>query len=58
MGDLRDFQVADARPAAEVAGWRGDGSSGIGRAVVVAQVKPTMLIGTSDVPAGPANHRP
>jgi len=49
LRDLRDFQVAYARPAAEVAGWRGDGSAGIGLAEVVAQVKPTVLLGTSTV---------
>lgn len=41
LGDLRDFQVAYARPAAEVAGWPQNGSSGIGLAEVVAKVKPT-----------------
>ncbi|MFB9176603.1 NAD-dependent malic enzyme [Dactylosporangium sucinum] len=41
MTDLRDFQVAYARPKGEVAG------GGIGLAETVAQVKPTMLIGTS-----------
>jgi malic enzyme len=49
MDDLRDFQVAYARPAAEVAGWRRDGSAGIRLPEVVAQVKPTMLLGTSTV---------
>ena len=49
MDDLRDFQVAYARPGAEVAGWPHDGSAGIGLAEVVAQVKPTMLVGTSTV---------
>jgi malate dehydrogenase (oxaloacetate-decarboxylating) len=49
MRDLRDFQVAYARPAAEVAGWRRDDSGGVGLAEVVAQVKPTMLVGTSTV---------
>ncbi|KAB1916274.1 NAD-dependent malic enzyme [Micromonospora sp. AMSO31t] len=48
MRDLRDFQVGYARPAAEVAGWK-RGAAGIGLADVVAQVKPTMLIGTSTV---------
>ena len=47
LGDLRDFQVAYARPAAEVAGWPRNGQGGIGLAEVVAQVKPTMLVGTS-----------
>jgi malate dehydrogenase (oxaloacetate-decarboxylating) len=54
MPNLRDYQVPYARPAAEVAGWRregptGDGSAGIELAEVVAQVKPTMLVGTSTV---------
>ncbi len=49
MSDLRDFQVANARPAGEVAGWPHNGAAGIGLAEVVAQVKPTMLIGTSTV---------
>ncbi|WP_238011819.1 NAD-dependent malic enzyme [Dactylosporangium sp. AC04546] len=40
MTDLRDFQVAYARPASEVKGR-------IGLAETVAKVKPTMLIGTS-----------
>lgn len=43
-----DFQRPYARPTSEVVGWsRGDG---IGLAEVVAQVKPTMLIGTSTQP--------
>ncbi|MCW2639507.1 MAG: ykwA [Dactylosporangium sp.] len=45
MTDLRDFQVPYARPADEVASWRRDG--GIGLKDVVANVRPTMLIGTS-----------
>jgi malate dehydrogenase (oxaloacetate-decarboxylating) len=49
MSDLRDFQVANARPAGEVAGWPHNGAAGIGLPEVVAQVKPTMLIGTSTV---------
>ncbi|MCI2416016.1 NAD-dependent malic enzyme [Saccharopolyspora sp. K220] len=48
MSDLRDFQVPYARPAAEVADWRGaDGR--IGLAEVVAHAQPTMLLGTSTV---------
>jgi malate dehydrogenase (oxaloacetate-decarboxylating) len=39
---LYDFQRRYARPVAEVAGW-----PGTGLADVVAQVRPTMLIGTS-----------
>jgi malate dehydrogenase (oxaloacetate-decarboxylating) len=39
-----------ARPAADVAGWAGDGSpGGIGLAEVVSRVHPTILIGTSTV---------
>jgi malate dehydrogenase (oxaloacetate-decarboxylating) len=48
---LRDFQVAYARSAAEVAGWKRDEAGHIGLAEVVSQVRPTMLIGTS-APAG------
>ncbi|WP_020576157.1 NAD-dependent malic enzyme [Actinopolymorpha alba] len=48
MSDLRDFQVPYARPASEVSGWRG-GPGGIGLREVIAQVKPTMLVGTSTV---------
>jgi malate dehydrogenase (oxaloacetate-decarboxylating) len=44
---LRDFQVPYARPAAEVAGWSREAGGGIGLAEVVANVRPTMLIGTS-----------
>jgi malate dehydrogenase (oxaloacetate-decarboxylating) len=49
MQDLRDFQLPYARPAAEVSGWKRDGESGIGLEEVVAQAKPTMLLGTSTV---------
>ncbi|WP_427167999.1 NAD-dependent malic enzyme [Streptomyces sp. C1-1] len=45
---LRDFQVAYARSADEVAGWRRDAKvGGIPLAEVVRQVRPTVLIGTS-----------
>jgi malate dehydrogenase (oxaloacetate-decarboxylating) len=45
---LRDFQQPYARPAAEVATWSRDGRGGeITLAEVVANAKPTMLIGTS-----------
>jgi malate dehydrogenase (oxaloacetate-decarboxylating) len=47
MTDLRDFQVPYARPASEVTAWRPDGRVGLKEAV--ANVKPTMLIGTSTV---------
>src|SRR5215469_5803451 len=47
---MRDFQVPYARPAGEVSNWRRDANSGIGLAAVVAQTRPTMLIGTSTQP--------
>jgi malate dehydrogenase (oxaloacetate-decarboxylating) len=47
---LLDFQVPYARPAAEVAGWPGADRGTIDLAAVVAQVRPTMLIGTSTQP--------
>jgi malate dehydrogenase (oxaloacetate-decarboxylating) len=54
MSDLRDFQVAYARPRSELGQWRlapGDGSASrngsIGLADVVANVHPTILVGTS-----------
>jgi malate dehydrogenase (oxaloacetate-decarboxylating) len=48
MKDLRDFQVPYARPRAEVSGWKADGRDrSIGLAEVVAQVHPTMIVGTS-----------
>jgi malate dehydrogenase (oxaloacetate-decarboxylating) len=43
---MYDFQLPYARPAAEVAGWSA-GGDGIRLAEVVANVHPTMLIGTS-----------
>ena len=49
-GTLRDFQVAYARPAAEVAAWQRDGDGSIGLAEVVTRTHPTMLIGTSTQP--------
>jgi malate dehydrogenase (oxaloacetate-decarboxylating) len=49
-GTLRDFQVAYARPADEVADWRREGDGSIGLAEVVARTRPTMLIGTSTQP--------
>jgi malate dehydrogenase (oxaloacetate-decarboxylating) len=49
MGEqLRDYQVAYARSAAEVKSWKRDGES-IGLAEVVRQARPTMLVGTSGV---------
>ncbi len=47
-GDLHDYQVTYARPAAECASWK-RGAAGIGLAEVVHRVKPTMLIGASTV---------
>src|SRR4030095_2293101 len=45
---MYDFQVPYARPADEVAGWAtAAGGGGICLAEVVANVRPTMLIGTS-----------
>jgi malate dehydrogenase (oxaloacetate-decarboxylating) len=49
-GTLRDFQVAYARPSAEVADWPRDGDGSIGLAQTVARSQPTMLIGTSTQP--------
>ena len=45
---LRDYQVAYARPAAESRGWKHDGDgNGVSLAEVVRRVKPTMLVGAS-----------
>jgi malate dehydrogenase (oxaloacetate-decarboxylating) len=50
MSDLRDFQRPYARPRSEVTGWsRSDGGGSIGLAEVVANVHPTMIVGTSTV---------
>ena len=47
-GQLRDYQVAYARPAAESRGWKHDGDgNGVSLAEVVRRVKPTMLVGAS-----------
>jgi malate dehydrogenase (oxaloacetate-decarboxylating) len=43
---LRDYQVPYARPSGEVAGWAGPNGV-IGLAEVVANARPTVLIGTS-----------
>jgi malate dehydrogenase (oxaloacetate-decarboxylating) len=48
MKDLRDFQIPYARPRSEVAGWKANDRDGsIDLAEVVAQVHPTMIVGTS-----------
>jgi malate dehydrogenase (oxaloacetate-decarboxylating) len=44
---LSGQQAAYARPAADVAGWKRDGTA-IGLAEVVSRVRPTMLIGASN----------
>jgi malate dehydrogenase (oxaloacetate-decarboxylating) len=44
---MYDFQLPYARPAGEVAGWSAADGGGIRLAEVVANVRPTMLIGTS-----------
>ena len=47
-GQLRDYQAAYARPAAESKGWKNDATAtGVGLAEVVRRVRPTMLIGAS-----------
>ncbi len=46
MTDLRDFQVPYARPPSEPAGWS-DGQGPIGLQTVVANTRPTILVGTS-----------
>jgi malate dehydrogenase (oxaloacetate-decarboxylating) len=50
MSDLRDFQQPYARPRSEVAGWTTGAERGpIDLAEVVAQVHPTIIVGTSTV---------
>ena len=49
-GQLRDYQVAYARPAAESKSWKH--GSGVDLAEVVRRVQPTMLIGASTVAGG------
>ena len=44
---LRDFQELYARPAAKVASWSRQQDGPVGLADVVANAKPTMLMGTS-----------
>jgi malate dehydrogenase (oxaloacetate-decarboxylating) len=47
-GQLRDYQVSYARPAAECRAWSRNGNgTGVSLADVVRRVKPTMLIGAS-----------
>ena len=49
-GQLRDYQVTYARPAAESKSWKHDGNgNGVSLAEVVRRVQPTMLIGASTV---------
>jgi malate dehydrogenase (oxaloacetate-decarboxylating) len=47
MGDLRDFQTPYARPASEAKGYQRDGDGRITLATTVAEVHPTILVGTS-----------
>ncbi|RJQ73777.1 NAD-dependent malic enzyme [Pseudonocardiaceae bacterium YIM PH 21723] len=47
LTDLRDFQRTYARPAAEAADWQRRADGGVDLAEVIAQVKPTALVGTS-----------
>jgi malate dehydrogenase (oxaloacetate-decarboxylating) len=47
MRGLRDYQTPYARPAAEAAGWDRDGEGRIALATAVAQIHPTILVGTS-----------
>ena len=49
-GQLHDYQVTYARPAAESKSWEQDANqSGVSLAEVIRRVKPTMLIGASTV---------
>lgn len=47
MRGLRDYQAPYARPAAEAQGWERDGDGRIALATAVAQIHPTVLVGTS-----------
>ena len=49
MNDLRDFQTSYARPHSEVTGWTTNAQGHIDLAEVVAQVHPTIIVGTSTV---------
>jgi malate dehydrogenase (oxaloacetate-decarboxylating) len=54
---MRDYQVPYAHPAGQVSGWAGpDGA--IRLAEVVANAKPTILIGTSTQPGAFRADRP
>lgn len=47
MRDLRDYQAPYARPASEAQGWSRDGAGRIDLASAVAEIHPTILVGTS-----------
>jgi malate dehydrogenase (oxaloacetate-decarboxylating) len=50
MSDLRDFQQPYARPRSEISNWNTEGHGGpIDLAEVVANVHPTIMVGTSTV---------
>jgi malate dehydrogenase (oxaloacetate-decarboxylating) len=50
MTDLRDYQQPYARPRSEVSGWATNGTGGsFDLTQVVAQVHPTIIVGTSTV---------
>jgi malate dehydrogenase (oxaloacetate-decarboxylating) len=50
MSDLRDFQQPYARPCSEISGWKTEaGEQSIGLYDVVANVHPTIVVGTSTV---------
>ncbi len=50
-GELTDYQMTYARPAAECKGWNHEADgNGVGLAEVVRRVKPTTLIGASKTP--------
>jgi malate dehydrogenase (oxaloacetate-decarboxylating) len=50
MSDLRDFQQPYARPRSEISSWNTEGHGGpIDLAEVVANVHPTIMVGTSTV---------
>jgi malate dehydrogenase (oxaloacetate-decarboxylating) len=47
MRDLRDYQAPYARPADEAEGWAHDAAGRVDLATAVAQIHPTILVGTS-----------